>query len=184
MPDWKGLHARDVMSTPVVTVPADLRLGPALRTLASHRISGAPVTSPADGPLGVISVTDVLLFATGLERELAVPSPFYLGPGGSLAAARASAERVEEWGLSSPRSPLNAAQVRDVMSAEVISVRPDTPLPDVAALMHERQVHRVIVLDGFRPVGVVTATDLIAALAADRPGWRQGAAASAAGRRP
>jgi CBS domain-containing protein len=53
---------------------------------------------------------------------------------------------------------------RHLMSAPVISVRPDAPVEAAAALMRERRIHRVVVTarEGARerPLGVLSVTDL------------------------
>lgn len=58
------------------------------------------------------------------------------------------------------------AVVRDVMSTEVISVAYDAPATEIAKVMLDRHVHRVLVLDiDQRPIGVVSANDLLRLLA-------------------
>jgi hypothetical protein len=55
------------------------------------------------------------------------------------------------------------------MTTDVVSARPRTPLPEVARRMIEARLHTIPVLDAQgRPVGVVSSTDVLAAVAADR----------------
>jgi CBS domain-containing protein len=52
------------------------------------------------------------------------------------------------------------------MTADVVSVEPRTPLAELARMMVDAHIHRVFVLDeGGRPMGVVSSTDILAALA-------------------
>jgi CBS domain-containing protein len=54
------------------------------------------------------------------------------------------------------------------MTADVVTAATDTPLPEVARMMVDAHIHRVPVLDEHgRPVGVVTSTDVLAAVARD-----------------
>jgi CBS domain-containing protein len=57
---------------------------------------------------------------------------------------------------------------RHLMSAPVVSVRADSSVAEAAALMRERRIHRVVVtaLEGARerPVGILSATDLVGRL--------------------
>jgi CBS domain-containing protein len=54
------------------------------------------------------------------------------------------------------------AAIRDVMTTEVVNVGPDTPVPELARVMLDRGVHRLLVLDpDRRPVGVVAVNDLL-----------------------
>jgi len=62
---------------------------------------------------------------------------------------------------------LAAAPVRRYMTADPVTVTPDTPIDTVAQRMIDAHVHRVIVVDDeFRPVGIVASTDIVAAVAA------------------
>jgi CBS domain-containing membrane protein len=48
------------------------------------------------------------------------------------------------------------------MSHDVVTVSPDTPLAEVARILHEERIHRVPVMDGARLVGIITSLDLLA----------------------
>jgi CBS domain-containing protein len=59
-----------------------------------------------------------------------------------------------------------ADDVRHFMTADPVMVGPDTPLRILARLMIDAHVHRVIVVDeARRPVGIVSSTDILAAVA-------------------
>lgn len=51
--------------------------------------------------------------------------------------------------------------IRDVMTAEAVSVSEDTPVEEVAALMLDQMVRRVPVVSGGRVTGIVSASDII-----------------------
>jgi len=52
------------------------------------------------------------------------------------------------------------------MTTDVVTVEPMTPLPELARSMIDAQIHRVFVVDEEqRPIGVVSATDVLAAVA-------------------
>lgn len=55
-----------------------------------------------------------------------------------------------------------------------LSVAPDTPVEEVAALMIERQVHHVVVMRGSTMEGVVSSLDFVKAFVADLPGGQPG----------
>jgi CBS domain-containing protein len=52
--------------------------------------------------------------------------------------------------------------VRETMTSSVISVRPEATVQEVARTLRENRVHRVLVADQGRLVGIITAFDLIA----------------------
>ena len=51
--------------------------------------------------------------------------------------------------------------IRDVMTADAVSVSEDTPVDEVAALMLDQMVRRVPVVSGGRVTGIVSASDII-----------------------
>lgn len=57
--------------------------------------------------------------------------------------------------------------VGSVCSTDVVSVGPDTDVDDAVALMRTHAVRRLLVLDGGRPVGIVSIGDLATELDPD-----------------
>lgn len=53
--------------------------------------------------------------------------------------------------------------VKDKMSTKVITIEPQTTVPDALALMEEKKVRRLPVVEGNRLVGIVTLLDLVRA---------------------
>jgi redox-sensitive bicupin YhaK (pirin superfamily) len=58
-----------------------------------------------------------------------------------------------------------ARRARDIMTHEVATVAPDTPIEEIAALLEERGIKRVPVLQAGRVVGIVSRSNLVQALA-------------------
>jgi CBS domain-containing protein len=154
------IRAGDVMQTAVRTVDADLSLADLEDILLRHQISGAPVLE--HGVLvGIISRSDIVRALT-LERALTgVVSDFYRQisdeSGEPTATAWHSAQGVEDH--------LTGRRVRDAMTPELITVEPGTPISTVARLMLGRHIHRVLVTDGQRLLGLISSSDLIRLIA-------------------
>ena len=55
--------------------------------------------------------------------------------------------------------------VDEVMSSDVISVRRDTPLEEIATLMAQQRIKRVPVMDNESLVGIISRADIVRALA-------------------
>jgi len=148
------LVASQVMRRNVHTVPATLPLRQLERTFVEAGVSGFPVLE-GDQLVGVVSRTDVIRQLL-LERETAErTSDFYFDAEGfheqppqSLADI---ADRVGE--------RFEQLTVRDVMRSELIAVSPDQPLKAVAETLVDRHIHRVLVTQEGRLVGVVSTTD-------------------------
>jgi len=60
-------------------------------------------------------------------------------------------------------------EVWEIMSAEVLSAGPDDDVKDVAQKMLERRVHRVVVFENTRMVGIASAFDFLKVAAAGAP---------------
>ena len=66
-------------------------------------------------------------------------------------------------------------KAQDVMTAPVVTVAPEAPVPEIAALLIERQISAVPVVDGGAVVGIVSEGDLLrrgeTRTERRRPGW-------------
>jgi CBS domain-containing protein len=63
------------------------------------------------------------------------------------------------------------------MTTDVATTGPETPLPRLARMMIDAHIHRLIVVDeNQRPIGVVSSTDLLAAMAYSDGGQQAGGA--------
>ncbi len=147
-----ALTAADLMSRDVVTLPQHLSLAAAARRLAQSHVSGAPVVDDERRCVGVISAAD---FVARAEKG----EPATRRPGAGCAGVHAAWQLLDVG--DSPRE-----EVRQFMTADPVTVAPSTPVREVARMMLDAHVHRVIVVGpDERPVGVVSSTDLLAALA-------------------
>ncbi|MEZ0289713.1 MAG: CBS domain-containing protein [Sulfolobales archaeon] len=67
-------------------------------------------------------------------------------------------------------------RVSDIMTREVVTANENTPLSTIAALMYEKGVGSVVIVDNeSKPIGIVTERDLVYAFAKnlrrDTPAW-------------
>lgn len=148
------LLAEDLMTRNVLCVFAGLDLRDLAKLLLDRGISGAPVTSEDGKLLGVVSQTDLLRYNVSRDSELVMESDFY------------ATARME--GSYLPRGfqivDTGTAKVADIMTPVIYSVKESTPIEDVARMMWEKRVHRIIVERDGRVVGLISALDLITAL--------------------
>ncbi len=151
-----SLTAEDLMSREVVTIPQEMSLSAVARALSRAHITGAPVVDGDGVCIGVVSATDFLHLA---ERDPRV-TPVVCG---------APLCVCSDWQvLEIEELPLE--EVRRHMTPDPVTERPGTSVGELARLMLDAHIHRVIVVDAKgRPVGVVSSTDLIAAVARTEP---------------
>jgi CBS domain-containing protein len=156
------MKAKDIMTSPVITVAPDATVGEIAALLYERRISAVPVVE--DGRLvGIVSEADLLH-----RHEIGTDC---IAQSGSWWLRLFSADRsVEEYIKS------HARRARDVMTREVASVAPDTPVAEIATLLETRRVKRVPVVDAGRLAGMVSRSNLVQALAATARPARKAAA--------
>jgi CBS-domain-containing membrane protein len=189
------LTAGDLMSRDLISVSHETPLREAGRLLVLHQISGLPVVEPGGTCVGVLSTTDLLRWAiqqdggsspriagrpyscifqlkhrevNGEERVLC-----------TLPLDVCSLQRQEGENIfcSQPHEVLADWQVVNVeqlptenvgqfMTPDPVTVAVDTPLAELARRMVDAHVHRVVVVDRrYHPVGIVSTTDILAAIA-------------------
>jgi CBS-domain-containing membrane protein len=151
----KTLHeltAADLMSRELTLVPQEMSLPAAAHLLSRAGVSGAPVVDETGRCVGVLSTTDFVHFVGG---EYANHRRF----------APRSAEGICEWQLIAAAS-LPTDAVRLHMTADPVTAEPDTPLSELAHGMLDAHIHRVVIVDADgRPTGLVSSTDILAAVA-------------------
>jgi CBS domain-containing protein len=148
------MRAADVMVTKVVTVAPDASVQEVALLLLSARISAVPVVGSDGELLGIVSEGDLLRrgeAGTGRRR------PWWLAMlvGNEVLAS----EFVKE----------HARKVADVMTREVITATPETPLATIANLLEQNAIKRVPIVRDGRLVGIVSRANLLQALASQPP---------------
>lgn len=145
------MQARDVMSTPVISVTEDASVADVARLLLRHGISGVPVLGADGRLLGIVSEGDLVRrVESGTERE----------PSWWLRLFGDTEERVRDYAKTHGR------RVTDVMTREVTTVREDASLAEIAALLERHRIKRVPVVRGNEVVGIVSRANLLQGLAA------------------
>ncbi|MDC7787944.1 CBS domain-containing protein [Rhodoplanes sp. TEM] len=144
------MKASDIMATSVVTVTPDTSVQDVAEILLKNRISGVPVVDPDNRPIGIVSEGDLFRRAesgTGHERSWWLKL--------LMGRETLAAEFVKE----------HARRVADVMTRELITATPDTPVAEIASLLERHHIKRVPIVQGGRLVGLVSRANLLHALA-------------------
>jgi CBS-domain-containing membrane protein len=144
------MKAADVMVTNVITVGPDACVQDVARALVEARISGVPVVGSDGKLLGIVSEGDLMRRAeagTGRRR------PWWLAvlTGREVLAS----EFIKE----------HSRKVADVMTRQVVTAAPDTPLWTIANLLEKNAIKRVPIVQDGKVVGIVSRANLLQALA-------------------
>lgn len=133
MQDRAVLSAADVMTRDVVGLSGNCSVFEAAQTLVDRCLSGAPVVDDTGKLIGVVTEEDVVALLYEDDSEDLTSSLV---------------------GASVLGSPL--------VTRRVVSVRPDTPLPDIMRLLMLKRIKRVPVLaDDGEVVGIVSRRDIL-----------------------
>jgi len=144
------MKASDVMTRDVVTIRRDAPIREAIRLMLDNHISGLPVVDAAGKVVGILTEGDLLRRGEiATERRRWPWLDFLLGPG------RMASEYVRTHGRI----------CEQLMSQEVRSVTPETPLAEIVAQMEHHRIKRLPVLENGALVGMVSRADFLAAVA-------------------
>jgi CBS domain-containing protein len=139
---------RDIMTTPVVSVPSSMTVRELAALFRDRRIGGVPVVDD-DRLVGIVTEGDLM----ALDADVQMPHFFelfdsiiYLG------SQKKFKEQLEK---------ASAATVEQLMTDDVKSVAPDDEARVAATLMHKHRFDRVPVVEGEAVVGIVTRHDIM-----------------------
>ena len=180
------LALKNIMTRDVVTVSPELSVRDAMALLTSQHITGAPVVAQGK-VVGVVSLTDLAEFAASIpgvptERTLPEgweepdepiewlpdeepPSAYFSQlweDAGAEVTERLDATTSPEWNVLAEHT------VSEAMNRTIVSMPGSTSVEDAAEMMQRAGIHRVIVMEGPKMVGVVTTKDISDAVADQR----------------
>jgi CBS-domain-containing membrane protein len=146
------LTAADVMSRDVLVIPRHMSLRAAAHLLAKARVSGAPVTDELGRCVGVLSRTDLIRWMDHGEGS----GPRFEATGACVCS---------DWQMLALEE-VPEDEVRQYMTTDLVAADPEARLGHLARWMLNAHIHRVVILDRQqRPVGMVTSSDILAAVA-------------------
>lgn len=143
--------ARDVMTSPPITITPDTPVNEIAELLLNNRISAVPVLDAAGRIVGIVSEGDLLRRADAdTERRRSGWLELLLDRNVT------AADFVKTHGT----------HARDVMTQDVVTITPDTNLAEIASLLERRRIKRVPVVEAGKVVGIVSRANLLRGLVA------------------
>lgn len=139
-------YVKDIMSTELITVKENTQIRDLIKIFVNNDISGIPILDYDGFLTGVVSATDVLkqesshtfyntLMAKNYELELLEDAKFFDQP------------------------------VSSIMTEDLFTIEPDATVAQMAKIMYENKIHRLLVTEYDKLIGVVTTFDLLKLLA-------------------
>lgn len=177
------LRVRDLMTEDLVTITPTTTLREAAEAMAEDHVSGLPVVEAGEA-VGVISATDILSFAadapgteidrgrdTGLEQ---VPEDRQWEEGADVPAGYFTRQWEEEtysFGEMLPDTDrpewnvLEEHQAAEVMTRSLHTISAEEGVQEAARAMLDARIHRLLVVEDGRLLGVLSTTDVMEAVA-------------------
>ena len=141
--------ARDIMTTPAITVHPEMTVKDLVGLFRDKRIGGVPVVGGDEKIVGIVTEGDLM----AMDADLQYPHWFelfdsiiYLG------SQKKFKEQLQK---------AAAATVADLMTKEPHTVAPDDPATAAATLMSRHGFDRVPVADDGKVVGIISRHDIM-----------------------
>lgn len=143
------LTAKDIMTTQVHSVSADTSVDTLAKLFVETGVNAMPVVDAQGRLEGVVTETDLV----EQDRPLHIPTVVSIF---DWVLYLESEKKFEE-----EVKRISARKVGEICARDVITCTPETPVPEIADLMVEHNVHLIPVVEGGKIVGVVARLDII-----------------------
>ena len=124
---------RERMSTKPVTITADVPITEALRIMRQNQVRRLPVLDENGKLIGIVSEKDLLYASPSPATSLSIYEMHYM---------------------------LSRLQVTELMTADPVTVTPDTLLEEAALIMADNKIGGLPVVKDGNLVGIITETDI------------------------
>jgi len=146
------LKAKDIMTRAVITVSPDMEIVNAAKILLENRINGAPVLDETGKLVGILCQSDLI----AQQKKLPIPSFFtFLDGLIALTSMKQLEKQVQK---------IAAVTVAQAMTPNPVTVKPDTDIEAVAALMVDQSFHTIPVVEEGVLLGIVGKEDILKTL--------------------
>lgn len=148
------MDVRDIMTKDPISIEQDAPVGTAIDVMVERKIRHLPVVDDKGAIVGIITDRDLrsAALAPALEEYL----------------SQAARRRLRTIGAA-----LESLRVRDAMTCNPITTRPEVAVGEAAALMLESRIGSLPVLENGKLVGIVTDRDAVKALATQMPALKR-----------
>ncbi len=141
------MKAKDIMTTPVITVTSQTPVRDAVQLMVERSISGLPVVDESGRLVGIVTEADLLLKEA--EPRPAHPVVEWFGHWLWLERRVSGYRKVE------------GRTVGEVMTHNVVTAEEETPVHEIASRMVRHRVNRLPIVRGGQVVGIVTRADIL-----------------------
>jgi len=144
--------ARDIMTENVLTVTQDMTIKNLSKMFVDNRVNGFPVVDEQGAVVGIVTEKNLIEQNKNLHMPTVIAlfdAVFY------LESTKNFKEEVNRY---------TGTTVGDIYHANVVTVSPDTDVNDIAALMANKGLHSLPVVENQKLIGIIGKIDIIKAL--------------------
>jgi CBS domain-containing protein len=146
------ITVRDIMTTNLITVTQDMDIAGAAKLLLDKKINGVPVVDDSGQLVGILCQSDLIT----QQKKLPIPTLFTFLDG----IIRLTSMKQ----LQKQVGKISALTVAEAMTTKPVTVKPDTKLETVAALMVDSNFHTLPVVEDSNLVGIIGKEDVLRTL--------------------
>lgn len=143
---YMQFYVKDIMSEELITINANSTIKELVTLFSKKGIIGAPVIDDDEFIVGVVSSMDVMKNESSHE--------FYQSP---------SIGSVESFDMET--STFLERTVDTIMTKDLYTIAPEETIAKMSKIMYDKKIHRLLVVDYNKLIGVVSTFDLLKLLA-------------------
>lgn len=147
------MKTKDIMNKKVFTIFPEMSIPEVASFLLKHNISGAPVVNREGELIGIVTEDDLIF------QDKKIHFPTVVNILGGLIYLESFKDFDKEL------KKIMAQSVSEIMTKEVITIKEETSISEIATLMTEKQIHLFPVMRGDKIVGIVGKADVVKAIA-------------------
>ena len=143
------MNVKEIMTKEVVSVKRDSTIDEIAQVLIDNKVSGLPVLSDGGYLIGIVTEGDLL------RREMSPRLPEFINILGAVIYYHGVERYNEDF------KKILAQTASDIMTEDLITVKEDTDISEVARLMLNNNIKQIPVVDGSKLIGIVSRADIV-----------------------
>ena len=144
--------AKDIMEEKVISITPETDISRAVEILLNNHINGVPVVDEEGTLKGILCQSDLIF----QQKTISLP-PILTFLDGIIPLS--SSKKLEK-----EMKKIAAGTVAQAMVPDPVTVAPDTPVSEIAAMMVEKHFHTIPVVEDGKLLGIVGKEDVLKTL--------------------
>ncbi len=143
------MNVEEIMTKNVISVQRDSTISEIAQAMVEYKVSGLAVLSAGGYLVGIVTEGDLL------RREMTPRLPEFINILGAVIYYHGVERYNEDF------KKILAQTASDIMTEDLITVKEDTDISEVARLMLNNNIKQIPVVDGSKLIGIVSRADIV-----------------------